>query len=200
VLFEHIYLLIGLLLILDILKKPRILRIHSFCLTMAKESWKYLNNETKIQINRIANYFSPDLVKEKGDSEKGSVSFTTKADADEIWGSEGKIEINWEKMAPYDYHQGLRVKESIRMYGSINVIASKKENRWHLAHEITIWWGNRQQVMRKRFYASKIVHGIFFCEHTQRVFEIHAVSLGSHFHIYERFFMEIIESLQCHGS
>ncbi len=167
---------------------------------MAKDTWKYLNESTGIQINLISTYFSTTKVLEEGDATKGQVNFVSTREADEVWGPEAKIEINWEEIDPSQYHQGLKVKESIRMYGEIEVFASKKENKWHLSHEMTVWWGNRQQVKHRRFYPSKIIHGIVFCELTHRLFEIHAICLGNVFTKYEKAIMDIMDSLQCHGS
>ena len=167
---------------------------------MARETWKYLNETTQIQINRISNHFSSTNVLEEGDAKKGQLNLFSTTDADEVWGPEAKIDINWEEIDPSQYHQGLKVKETIRMFSEIEVFASKKENKWHLSHEMTIWWGNRQQVKHRRFYTSKIMHGIVFCELTHRLFEIHAICLGNQFQKYEKTILDIIDSLQCHGS
>lgn len=167
---------------------------------MAKETWKYLNENTRIQINRISNLFSTTNVLEEGDVKKGLINLSSTKNADDVWGPEAKVEISWEEVEPAQYHQGLKVKETIRMFGEIEVIATKKENKWHLSHEMTIWWGNRQQVKHRRFYGSKIMHGIIFCELTHRLFEIHAICIGNVFPAYEKTILDIMDTLQCHGS
>jgi hypothetical protein len=166
---------------------------------MQSETWQYLNQNLQIQINKISNLFAKDLTKEEGDKEKGKITFIAKKTVDEIWGPEGKIVVSWEKTDPTQYHHGLKVKETIRMFSAIEVIAMKKETYWHLSHELTYWLGTRQQIMQKRYYPSNIIHSIMFCELTHRLFEIHCVILSNYYGKYENWLLEVIKSLQCHG-
>ncbi len=166
---------------------------------MSKITWHYINENTKIQINKISNQYTQGNIIEEGTDKNGKITLTSVKNFDEYWGPESKIEITWETKEPEDYHQGLKVKETIRMFSAIEVLATKKENKWHLSHEMTIWFGNRQQIKRKRFYASRIIHSILYCELSNRIFEIHATCIGNRYVNYEPLIMEIMNSFQCHS-
>lgn len=166
---------------------------------MQSESWNYVNPELGIQINKISNLFAKNAVVTEGDKTKGKITFKAIKNADEVWGPEAKIEVTWQKIDGNQYHHGLKVKETIRMFSEIEVVATKKETYWHLSHEMTYWMGNRQQMLKKRYYPSGIIHGIVFCELTQRLFEIHNVALMHVYPKYEKWFLETLFSVQCHG-
>jgi hypothetical protein len=166
---------------------------------MEKESWQYINSSVGIQLNKISNLFSNQNIEVEGDQNKGRIVFKSTKISDEVWGPEAKIEVSWEKTDPLQYHHGLKVKETIRMFSSIEVVATKKETHWHLSHEMTYWFGNRQQILRRRFFPSNIIHAVFFCELSHRVFEIHFVTLTASYSKYEKHILDTFFSLQCHG-
>ena len=116
-----------------------------------------------------------------------------------MWGPECKIEVSWENIDPTQYHHGLKVKDTIRMFSSIEVVATKKETHWHLSHEMTYWFGNRQQMLRRQYYPSNIIHAVMFCELSHRLFEIHSVAISASYPRYEKRLLDTMFSLQCHG-
>ena len=167
---------------------------------MALVTWNYQNAPLKLQLNKISGLFSQENVREEGTLEKGQVTVQSVKEVDEIWGPDVKFTVSWEKVDPVKYHHGLKVKETIRMFSSIEVVATKKETRWHLSHEMSYWFGTRNQIKRRRYYPSNILHGIVFCELTHRLFEFHAEAYGNRYKKYEQALLDAMFSLQCHAS
>ncbi len=165
----------------------------------AQSYWRYRNSGLNLSVNHISNLFAQNSLKFDGDQNKGSLSFHSSMKTDDLVGSDATMEISWEKVDPTKYHQGLKVKETIRMFSSINVIATKKESKWHLSHEFTYWHGNRQQFKNKRYFPTNIIHGILYCELTHRVFEVHTSCYSNVFPQYEQAALDVMFSLQCHG-
>ncbi|MHA1719301.1 MAG: hypothetical protein ACTSWX_11550 [Promethearchaeota archaeon] len=165
-------------------------------------SWKFLNMENQIVLNKISNIYSKDnkSIKEEGDMKEGRIEFKSVQISDEVWGPDSDITIEWKKLDdPSHYHLGRIVNETIQNYALINVVTSKKERLWHLSHEMIIWYGNRQQMSRRRYFVSKVIHATFFCELTQRLFHIHANSLANSYDYYKDAIMDFINSIQCHA-
>jgi hypothetical protein len=165
---------------------------------MEKSTWYFEDKEKNLRIPQISRFFHQEKIQSRGDRQSGTITLISKKIADEVWGPEVKAEITWETIDPKDYHHGLKVKESIDTYGAIQIVAVGKENSWHLSHERTIWHGRRQQVKRRRFYASKIMHGIFFCDQTFRIFDIHVEVLDKKYEKYQKPILRTMDSIQCH--
>jgi hypothetical protein len=170
---------------------------------MLQKNWKYLNIENQIVINKISNIYSSDkkFIKKEGNIDEGRVEFKSVQISDEVWGADSDITIEWKKLDdPSHFHLGRIVKESVQNYALINVQIQKKDRLWHLSHEMIIWYGNKQQMSRRRYFVSKVVHATFFCELTQRLFSIHANVLANAYNYYKEAIMEFIKSIQCHAN
>ena len=167
---------------------------------MQHNFWRYIDSENQLQLNHISNLFAQEGVKREGNFNQGSLKFFTVKSSDKFFGSDATLTISWEKIDPVKYHHGLHVKETIRMFSAIQVVVTKKETKWHQSHELTLWYGNRQQIVKKRYFRSRITHGIMFCESTNRIFDIHAIFLGSQRKMYEKAIMDAIDSFHCHES
>ena len=167
---------------------------------MQHNFWRYIDTENQIQLNNISNLFSQEGVKREGSFEQGRLKFFTVKTSDKFFGSDATLEISWEKVDPLSYHHGLKVKETIGNFSKIQVVVTKKETKWSHSHELTLWYGSRNQILKKRFFSSKITHGIMFCELTNRIFNIHGIFLGQKQKLYEKAIMDAIESLHCHES
>ena len=170
---------------------------------MLQKNWKYLNIENQIVINKISNIYSSDkkFIKKEGNLDEGRVEFKSVQVSDDVWGADSDITIEWKKLEnPSHFHLGKIVNESIQNYALINVVTTKKDRLWHLSHEMVIWYGNRQQMNRRRYFVSKVIHATFFCELTQRLFHIHANCLANAFKYYKEAILEFINSIQCHAN
>ena len=170
---------------------------------MLQNSWKYLNIENQIVINKISTIYSNDkkFIKKEGNIDEGRIGFKSVQISDEVWGADSDITIEWKKLEdPSHYHLGKIVSESIQNYALINVVTSKKDRLWHLSHEMIIWYGSRQQMNRRRFFVSKVIHATFFCELTQRLFHIHANCLANAYNYYKGAILDLINSIQCHAN
>jgi hypothetical protein len=164
---------------------------------MEFETWKYSNADIGIRINKISTLFSNEAIFE-GNQTKGSITFISEKKTDDVWGPEAKMSVSWDNVDRVVYHHGKKVNETIRMFSSIEVVATKKMTDWHLSHELTYWFGTRQQMIRKGFYPSAIIHGVMYCETSGRLFEFHASALSNYYKNYEKAFMDIMSSLACH--
>lgn len=160
-------------------------------------TWIYSNADIGVRINKISTLFTNE-VKLDGDQNKGSITFISEKKTDEVWGPEAKMSVSWDHVDRMVYHHGKKVNDTIRMFSSIEVVATKKLTEWHLSHELTYWFGTRQQIIRKGFYPSAIIHGVMYCEISGRLFEFHANCLSNYYKKYEQAFIEIMFSLACH--
>ena len=165
---------------------------------MQHNFWRYIDEENKLQFNKISNLFDQEKVTREGNFDQGSIKFHTVKSSDKFFGSDATLEFSWEKIDPVSYHHGLRVKETIGMFSRIQVVVTKKETKWSHSHELTLWYGTRQQILKKRFFSSRITHGIMFCELSNRIFNIHGIFLGQQRKLYEKAIMDAIESFHCH--
>lgn len=163
-----------------------------------KTTWN-LNLETyNIAIHKIPNSFDEKNYTTEGNSQKGMIHFHSIEIKDEVWGPSSKLLVEWDEENPVAFHHGVEVAKSIDMYAAINVVINKKEQLWHLSHELTIWFGKRTKFEQRRLIPILIIHGLFMCDQTNRVFQIHAEILESEFHKYEQNILEFIKSIQCH--
>lgn len=135
---------------------------------------------------------------EEGYYEQGKVLFNSQKDADEHFGPEAELEVTWESLSAMSYRHGRAVRDSIKMHNAIQVTVENKEDNWLNSHEITIWTGTRQKFISKRLYTIKYLHGLFFCDATNRFFNIQARIYGPVFDSYRPFLKDAITSIVCH--
>ena len=167
---------------------------------MQHNFWRYIDQENQLSLNHISNLFDQEKVTREGEFDQGRLKFHTIKSSDKFFGSDATLEISWEKVDPVKYHHGLKVKQTISMFSAIQVVINKKETKWSHSHELTLWYGSRNQILKKRFFSSKITHGIMFCELTSRIFEMHGIFLGQKRKLYEQAIMDAIDSFYCHES
>ncbi len=163
---------------------------------MQKNYYQTIKKEFKIAINKTPIWFQE--LSSEGDSENGKIFFESSDEFDEVWGKSVKIELTWEKKNKTDYYHAKEVQKSIDIYNSINVVVSKKETIWHLSHELTYWFGEKMKLKRRKYYQSKILHGLFYCEITERFIEINFEVVSEYFPNYEPFLFEMMKSIECH--
>lgn len=158
--------------------------------------WVYRNLDNEISINNVPVYF--EKIIEEGDKDKGYASFQSYNQYDEVWGSDVKLDVSWEKTDRATYLHGKKVRSTIELYNSIEVVVLKKDTEWVRSHEMTYWYGSRKQILKKRFYATTIIHSVMLCEQTSRVIESHAVIISSLMPNYENLVLDMMRSIQCH--
>ncbi len=90
------------------------------------------------------------------------------------------------------------VQESIDIYSANNIVVIKKELVWLHTHEFTYWFGNRTKIIRKRHYPENNIHGVFYCELTERQFNMHSVIIGDHYTGFKPYILECYNSIICH--
>ena len=84
------------------------------------------------------------------------------------------------------------------MFNAINVVVTKKENTWLMSHEFTYFFGQRRKMVRKRYYAENIIHGVFYCDMSERQFNLSAYIIRNHYEAFKPFILECFNSVNCH--
>ena len=54
------------------------------------------------------------------------------------------------------------------------------------------------KIVRKRYYPENHIHCTFYCEFTERQFELHTVVIREHYEGYKPFILDAYTSLICH--
>jgi hypothetical protein len=152
--------------------------------------------ECNLIINKLPIWFKE--VEFDGDEISGKMTFHSHKDYDENWGPEAKIEISWEKKDRITFYHPREVQESINAYNAINVVVSNKENIWIRSHEFTIWYGSRTKMIKKKYYVENSIHGIFYCDLTERLITLHAIIIKVHYDEFKQYILECFKSIICH--
>jgi hypothetical protein len=157
----------------------------------------YNKPECAITINKMPKWFQEKEY--DGDESKGFIILHSQNEYDEIWGPESKMEINWEKKDRMNLLYYQEVQNSIDVYNAIGLVVTEKNRDWLLSHEITFWYGHRNKMIRKRFYHERGIHCIFYCDMTERLFNIHTSMIGEKFDNFKPYILKSYNSVVCHG-
>jgi len=156
----------------------------------------YNKPECKLNINKMPIWFKE--IEYEGDENNGYIILHSQNDYDEIWGPNTKLEIKWEKRERMNLFYYKEVEKSIETYNAIGIVVTKKERDWLMSHEFTFWFGQRRKMIRKRYYVEKVVHGIFYCEISERLFSIHTSIIESMYENYKSYVIKSYNSIECH--
>ena len=156
----------------------------------------YKKPECKFVINKM-----PIWLKEaefEGDENNGTIILHSQEEYDEIYGPSSKFDITWEKKERMNLFYYKEVENSIEVYNAIGVVVTSKKKDWLLAHELTTWFGHRRRMIRRRFYVERAIHGIFYCDISQRLFNVHASVIESLYESAEPKILKSYSSIECH--
>ncbi|MFO7795725.1 MAG: hypothetical protein ACQERB_03125 [Promethearchaeati archaeon] len=156
----------------------------------------YKKDEANLTINRMPVWFKE--VQFEGNEQEGIIILHSHNDYDEYWGSNAKMEISWEPKKRIDFLHYKEVQRSIDVYNAINMVITNKENDWVRSHEFTFWYGNRSKMIRKRYYAENAVHGIFYCDISERLFSLHTNVIAELYENFRPYVIESYKSIICH--
>ncbi len=156
----------------------------------------YNKAECNLTINKMPIWFKE--IEYEGDENNGYIILHSLNDYDEIWGPNTKLEIKWEKKERMNLFYYKEVETSIETYNAIGIVITKKERDWLMSHEFTFWFGQRRKMIKKRYYVEKVVHGIFYCEITERLFSIHTSIIESMYENYKPYIIKSYNSVECH--
>ncbi|MFX1324645.1 MAG: hypothetical protein ACFE8N_06800 [Promethearchaeota archaeon] len=134
----------------------------------------------------------------EGDESNGSILLPSENEHDEIWGSDSKYEITWEKKDRMNLFYYREVEGSIDVYNAIGLVVTKKEKDWLMSHEFTFWFGQRRRMIKKRYYIEKVIHGIFYCDITERLFNLHTSIVESAYEQYKPSIIKSFKTIECH--
>jgi hypothetical protein len=157
----------------------------------------YEKLEANIKINSMPKWFKE--ISFEGNENEGTVVMHSNDEYDEYWGANAKLDISWEKKARGSFFFSKEIQRSIDSYNGIGVVVLNKENTWHLSHEFTYWYGKRTKMLHKRFYPAKCIHGIFYCDMTERLFNIHTEIIDKFYENFKPFMEKSFISIVCHG-
>lgn len=156
----------------------------------------YNKPECNIDVNKMPIWFKE--VEYEGDYKEGTIILHSQNEYDEIWGANAKMEVIWEKKERENLYIGKEVQKSIDTYNAIGLVITSKENTWHLSHEFTFWYGQRSKMIRKRFYSERCIHGIFYCDVSERLLNIHTTIIQKYFENFKPFIIKAYNSIVCH--
>jgi hypothetical protein len=108
------------------------------------------------------------------------------------------MEISWEKKERENFYYGREIQASINTYNSIGLVITSKENSWLQSHEFTTWFGKRSKMIQKRFYSEKSIHGIFYCDISERLINIHTAIIEKYYENFKPFISKAYTSTICH--
>ncbi len=156
----------------------------------------YNKPECGIIINKMPIWYRE--IEYNGDESQGFIILHSQDEYDEIWGSNSKLEVSWEKKERASLFYYKEVESSIATYNAINIVVTKKERDWLMSHEITFWYGHRNKMIRKRYYHEKVIHCIFYCDITERLFNIHASVIDDKYEDFKPYILNSYNSIVCH--
>lgn len=156
----------------------------------------YNKPECEITINKMPKWYRE--IEYNGDENQGFIILHSQNEYDEIWGPNSKIEVNWEKKERMNFFYYKEVQNSIDVYNAIGIVVTEKNRDWLMSHEITFWFGHRNKMIRKRYYTEKVIHCIFYCDITERLFNIHASVIEDKYEDFKPYILNSYNSIVCH--
>jgi hypothetical protein len=156
----------------------------------------YSRPECRLTINKMPIWLKE--IEHIGDENKGSIILHSEKDYDEIYGPSSKLDVNWEKEERMNLFYYKEVENSIETYNAIGIVVTKKSKDWLMSHEYTYWFGHRRKMIRRRFYVEKVIHGIFYCDVTERLFNMHVSVIESLYTSVEPNILKSYTTIQCH--
>jgi len=147
--------------------------------------YSYEKLEAKILVPKLPIWFRE--VEFNGDEYEGNLMLHSQNEYDEIYGSNAK-----------GFYYAKEVQQSIELYNAIGFVITSKENTWLRSHEFTFWYGQRTKMMRKRYYREKCIHGIFFCDITKRLINLHTTIIDKFYDNFKPFVIKSYNTFICH--
>jgi hypothetical protein len=163
---------------------------------MEYKYYVYEKPECDIRINKIPMWFKE--VGFDGDSKEGYIEFHTYENYDDNWGPIAKYDFSWRSAKRTEFFHSQEVQKSIDLYNSIKLSITEKKSDWLRSHEFTYWFGNRMKRAGKKYYPEKSIHGIFYCELSERVFDMHTAIIRDYFDSYKEYILSSYKSVFCH--
>lgn len=156
----------------------------------------YNKPECAIKIDKMPIWYKE--IEYEGDENRGTIRFNSQNDYDEIWGANSKMEITWEKKEQLNLFFYKEIENSIDVYNSIGIAITEKKKDWLRAHEFIFFFGHRKKMIRKRFYIEKIIHGIFYCDVSERLFNIHTSVIDDKYENFKPYVLKSYSTFICH--
>ncbi len=165
---------------------------------MQKSYYIYEKPGCNIVINKMPIWFKEIESEFIGDNNKGSLKFETFDNYDENWGPIATISLSWDKKERFKFFHAKEVQQDIEMFNAINVVVIKKERGWLNSHEFTTFYGKRTKMVRKKYYSENFIHGMLYCDMTERIFNFTSEIIRNHYEGYKPYILEAFNSFNCH--
>ncbi len=163
---------------------------------MQQTYYVYERPEFNITINRMPVWFKEKKI--EGNEKEGRVILHSANEYDENWKANAKMEISWETKSRLDFAHYKEVQKSIDIYNSINMVVINKENTWVRSHEFTFWFGNRRKRINRNYYEEQAIHGLFYCDMSERFFSLHSTIIEQLYQNFKPYIIECYKSVKCH--
>lgn len=163
---------------------------------MKRTYYVYKKPDYRFKINKMPIWFEETYA--DGNDQKGRITLHSSNDFDENWGANAKMEILWEPKDRLDFVHYKEVQNTIEEFRAIDISVSKKENTWMRSHEFTYWYGSRRKRIGRNFYVERAIHGVFYCDQTQRLFSIHTGIIEQLYDNFKQLVKDAYMSIHCH--
>ncbi|MFX1273446.1 MAG: hypothetical protein ACFFBP_16570 [Promethearchaeota archaeon] len=163
---------------------------------MHKTTYVYDKPEFGLKLNLMPIWFKE--IETSGDINAGSIILESQNIFDEFWGPIARMELNWENKDVNDFYHPREVQKNIDVYSGIQVAVTKKKNDWINSHNYTIWYGHRRKLIKTSYYEELSIHGIFYCDQSNKIYDLNAGVIKEHYEGFEPYILDAFNSIVCH--
>ncbi len=166
-------------------------------MAVQQNHWVY-RSPFGFMISRMPVYFNHQTIKNEGDDKSGRFSIKSYREFDESYGAEAKIYVEWETIPKENYHHGKTSRNKISDFSTLEWVISGKEDKWHLSHDLTTFYGKRQKMEKRRVFVEYMIHGLVYCDYKQLFYNINCTVIEKYYENYKNLFLDVINSFACH--
>ncbi len=164
---------------------------------MKRTYYVFEKPECKFSITKMPIWFE-EIEMGQNNERKGRIVLHSANDFDDNWGANAKMEIMWEPKDRLNFTHYKEVEKTIEEFQAINIAVNRKENTWMRSHEFTFWYGSRRKRIGRSFYVERAIHGIFYCDQSQRLFSLHTGIIEKLYDNFEPYVKDAYLNVHCH--
>ncbi len=158
----------------------------------------YVNDTLNVVINYLPSNFR--LYEETGDEKSGKLIFKSLEIYDETWGPYLTLTFSWISYPIENFHSGDAIQDILNLFAKLNMNLDDRINDYILGHFFQSAVGSRIILKKGTPYTVKEIHGILYCEHSQREISIIVVinNIQNIFPSWKDTIIRIIKSIKFH--
>ncbi|MHA1377657.1 MAG: hypothetical protein ACTSRG_04645 [Candidatus Helarchaeota archaeon] len=135
------------------------------------------------------------ISKEEGNDKNGKLEFRSREIYDEIWGPYITITFSWVTYPMENFHSGDAIQDILNLFSKLNInLEERSDNNYINAHLFQYLIGSRFVLKKGITYNIKEIHGILYCEQSQREISI-IVTVNDNQNIFQNWKMPIFRIL-----